>query len=83
MIICIYQEVNYTGRNVIGKDGIPNLVNYSSEINLLVNSMYNSLGLRYTTLLINFHHQKQGENTVRRSNVNLAFRRLLPQITKT
>ena len=40
------------------------------------------LGLRYTTLLINFHCQTHGENAVRRSTVNLAFRRLQPKITK-
>ena len=44
--------------------------------------MQNSLGLHYTTLLINFHRQKNGDNAVSRSTVNLAFRRLQPKITK-
>ena len=38
------------------------------------------LGLRYTTLLINCHGQKNGDNAVCRSTVNLAYRRLLPLI---
>ena len=44
--------------------------------------MHNCLGLLYTTTLIDFHYQIQGENAVSRSTVNLAFRRLLPKITK-
>ena len=44
--------------------------------------MENRLGLRYTTLLINFHRHTHGDNAVSRSTVNLAFRRLQPKITK-
>ena len=62
--------------------GRPYLVKYSSKINMLANSMKNSLGLYYTTLLINCHHQTLGENAVTRSTVNLAFRRLQPKIIK-
>ena len=47
-----------------------------------MNSMQNLLGLRYTTLFINFNHHTHGYNTVSRSTVNLAFRRLQPKITK-
>ena len=49
---------------------------------MLVNSARNRLGLCYTTLLINGHHQTHGENVVIKSTVNLAFRRLQPKITK-
>ena len=49
---------------------------------MLASSMQNRLGLCYTTLLINFHRQKHGDNAVSRSNVNLAFNRLQPKITK-
>ena len=45
--------------------------------------MNNRLGLRYTTLIFNFHLQTQGDNEVSRSTVNLAFRRLLPKYQKT
>ena len=55
VISCIEQGITHTGRNVTAKDGRPHLVNYSSEINLLANSTQNCIGLRYTTLLINFH----------------------------
>ena len=41
------------------------------------------LGLRYTTLLINSYRQTHGDNTACRSTVNLAFRRIQPNITKT
>ena len=82
MISCIEQGIKYTEINVTRKDGRPRLVNYSSEINLLENSMYNRLGLCYTTLITNFDHQTQGDNAVSRSTVNLSFRRLLPKITK-
>ena len=82
VISCIEQGVKYTGRNGTKQYVRIYLVNYSSEINLLETSMQNCLGLRYTFLLINCHNQKQGENAVIRSTVNLAFRRLLPKITK-
>ena len=49
---------------------------------MLANSIQNRLGLFYTTLPINFHHQKQCENEVSMSTVNLSFRRLLTKITK-
>ena len=38
------------------KYGRPYLVNYSSEINMLANSMQNCLAIHYKTLLINYHH---------------------------
>ena len=82
MIIFIEQGVKYTGRNVTKKYGRPYLLSSSCEINLLVNSMQNRLGLLYTTLTINFHRQTHGENTVSSSTVNLAFRRLQYKITK-
>ena len=52
------------------------------EINIIANSVERRLGLRYTTLLINFHRQTNGDNEVCRSTVNLAYRRLLPKITR-
>ena len=45
--------------------------------------MQKRLGLCYTTLLINYHRQTHGDNWVIRSTVNLDFRRLQPEITKT
>ena len=62
VISCIEQGINYTVRNVTGKDGIPHLDNYSSKKNMLENSMQNHLGFCYTTLLIDFHRQTQGDN---------------------
>ena len=44
--------------------------------------MEKRLGLRYTTLLINYHRQTHGDNAVCRSTVNLAYRRLQPRITR-
>ena len=80
MISCIEQGVKYTGINGTVNDGRPHLVNSSSEMNMLANSMQIRLGLRCTTLLINYCRQTQGDNAVSRSTVNLAFRRLLPNI---
>ena len=82
MVGCIEQGVGYTGRNVAKNHCRPYLLSSSYEINLLADSMQNRLGLRCTTLLINFHRQTHGENAVSRSTVNLAFRRLQPKITK-
>ena len=82
LISCIEQGVKYTRKNVTKKHGRPYLLSSSSEINLLVNSMQNRIGLRYTTHLINCHRQTHGENVVIRSTVNLAFRRIQPKITK-
>ena len=63
-------------------NGIPYSLSSSYAINLLENSMQNRPGLRYTTLLINFHRQTHGDNAVSRSTVNLAFKKLQPKITK-
>ena len=52
------------------------------EINLIADSMEIRLVLRYTTLLINCHCQTNGDNSVCRSTVNLAYKRLLPKITR-
>ena len=82
VIICIEQGVKYTGRNVTKKHCRPYLLSSYYEISMLANSMQKRLGLRYTTLLINFHCQTHGENAVSRSTVNLSFRRLQPKITK-
>ena len=76
LISCIEQGVNQTGRNVTKKHGRPHLLSSSSEINLLANEIQNRLGLRYTTLLINCHHQTHGYNAVSKPTVNLDFRRL-------
>ena len=82
MISRIEQWVKYIGRNETKNYGIPYLVKSSNEINLITNSMQNCLGLRYTTLLINCHRQKQGDSAVIRSTCNSVFRRILPKITK-
>ena len=44
--------------------------------------MQNLLRLRYTTLIISFHCQTHGDDSVCRSTVNLDFERLQPKITK-
>ena len=44
--------------------------------------MENRFSLSYTTLLISYHRHTHGENTVSRSTVNLAFKRLKPKRTK-
>ena len=82
LISCIEQGVKYTGKNVTKKHGRPYLLSSSSEINLLANSMQTHLGLRYTTLPINFHSHTHCDNAVSMSTVDLAFRRLRPKITK-
>ena len=81
-ISSLEKGVKYTVKNVTKKHGRPYLLSSSSEINIIANTMEKLLGLRYTTLLINFHHQTHGDNEVYRSTVNLAFRRLQPKITK-
>ena len=49
---------------------------------MIDNSMERRLGLQYTTLLINYHRHKKGDNAVCRSTVNLAYKRLQPRITQ-
>ena len=44
--------------------------------------MERRLGIRYTTIHINWHRQTKGANAVCRSTVNLAYRRLQPRITR-
>ena len=82
MISSLEKGVNYTVNIVTKKHGRPYLIYSSSEINLISNSTGKRLGLRYTTLLINCNCQKDGDNAVCRSTVNLAYRRLLPKITR-
>ena len=48
-------------------------------MNLIDNSMEKRLGLCYTTILINCHHQTHGDNEVYRSTVNLAFGIIQPK----
>ena len=64
------------------RSGRPYLISSSHEINLIADSMERRLGLQYTTLLINCHRQTKGDNEVCRSTVNLAYRRILPKITR-
>ena len=82
LISCIEKGVKYTVKNVTKKHCRPYLLYSSSGINMLANSMENCIDLRYTTLLINCHRHTHGDNSVSRSTVNLAFRRLQPKITK-
>ena len=82
MISSLEKGVKYTGNNKTKISGRPYLISSSYEINMIANSMEISLGLQYTTLLINCHRQTKGENTVCRSTVNLAYRRLQPKITR-
>ena len=82
VISCIQWGVKYTGRNITKNHGRPYLLSSSYEINMLVNSVQNILGLRYTTILINFHRHTHCDNAVSRSTVNLAFSRFQPKITK-
>ena len=76
------EEGEVYGKECKKKHCRPYLLSSSSEINIIANSMGKRLGLRYTTLLVNFHRQTHGDNAVCRSTVNLAFRRLQPKITK-
>ena len=80
VISYIEQVVKYKGINVLKKHGIPYLLSSSYEIYMPANLMQNRLGLRYKTLLINCHRQTHGNNSVSRSTVNLALRRLQPKI---
>ena len=82
MISYLEKGVKYTGNNKTKKNGRPYLISSSHEINLIANSMERRLGLRYTTLLINFHRHTKGDNAVCRSTVNLAYKRLQPRIKK-
>ena len=82
MISYLEKGVKYTGNNGTKRSGQPYLISSSREINMIANSMERRLGLRYTTLLINCHRHRKGENALCRSTVNLAYKRLQPRITK-
>ena len=82
MISYLEKGVKYTGNNETKNNGRPYLISSSYEINLFANSMERSLGLRYTTLLINCHRQTKGDNAVCSSTVNLSYKRLQLRITK-
>ena len=76
MINYLEKGVKYTVNNGIKKNGRPYLISSSYERNLIANSMERRLGLQYTTLLMNFHRQTNGDNSVYRSIVNLVSYRL-------
>ena len=82
MISSLEKGLKYTGNNGTKRTGQPYLISSSYEINLIANSMERRLGLRYTTILIDCHHQTKGDDAVCRSTVNLAYRRLQPRITR-
>ena len=52
------------------------------ELNILADSMENRLGLRYTNHLIKCHRHHNVFDAVCNSNVNLAFLRIQPKITR-
>ena len=57
MITSLEKGVKYTGNHNKKIHGSPYLISSSYEINLIANSMERRLGLRYTTILINWHRQ--------------------------
>ena len=59
----------------------PYLISSSYEINIIAKSMKRRLGLRYTTFLLNCNHQKNSDNAVCRSTIDLSYRRIRPKIT--
>ena len=81
VISFIEQGINCTRRNGIRKVNRPHLIIFSSEIDLLTNSMQSCLCLRYLALLIDCHRQAQGDNVVIRFTVSLSFSMILSKIT--
>ena len=82
MISSIEKGMKYTGNNGTKRTGQPYHIYFSYEINVIANSMERPLGILYTTILINFHLQTKGDDTVCRSTVNFDYRRLQPRITR-
>ena len=80
---CIEMEQYYTGNNNVTRHlNPPYLLSNLYELNILVDSMENRLGLSYTTKFVNFHCHQNGFDAVCWSTVNLAFLRLQPKITR-
>ena len=82
MISYLEKGVKYTGNNGKERKGQPYLLSSCHEINLLANSMERRLGLRYTTLLNNYHRHTKGDNAVCLSTVYLAYKRLKNEVNK-
>ena len=76
-------EQEYTGNNCTMHLNPPYLLSNLDELNLLADSMENRLGLRYKTLLVNYHRHQKGFDAVCKSTVNIAFLRLQTKITRT
>ena len=80
---CKEMEQEYTGNNNVTRHlNPPYLLSNLDELNILVDSMENRLGIRYTTQLINCHRYRNGFDSVFKSTFNLAFLRLQPKITR-
>ena len=75
-------EQEYTGNNFTRHLNPPYLLSNFDELNILAGFMGNRLGLRYTTLLINYQRHQNGFYAVCKSTVNLAFLILQPKITR-
>ena len=76
-------EQQYTGNNNVTRHlNPPYLVSNVDELNILANLMEKTLGLIYTTKIINCHRHLNGFDAVCRSTVNPAFLRLAPKITR-
>ena len=82
MISYLEKGVKYTGNNETKNHGRTYLISSSSEINLIANSMEKCLGLCYTALLINCHHQTHGDNAVCSYAFNLVYMRLQSKRTR-
>ena len=79
---CKEMEQEYTRNNFTSNLNPTFFLSKLDELNILPGSMEKRLGLRFTTLLINFNHHQNGFDEVCKSTVNLAFFRLQTKITR-
>ena len=78
----IEKGLNYTETHYSKHTGRPYLLKYSNELNIFADFTENSIGLRYTTSLINFHCKTQGFDAVCKYTVNIYFKIIQPKRTK-
>ena len=75
-------EQDYIGNNVKRHLCQPYLLSNTDELNILADAMKKTLGICYTTHLINCNRHHKGFNALCKSTFNLAFFRLQPKRTR-
>ena len=81
---CIHKGIQYTGEYYFdGNCGQPSKIeNRSADQAIIADYLEGGFGTRYTTLMVNTHRVDEGKDTIGRSSVMNAAKKMNPVVTK-